>query len=237
MNRERYLEQAMSEVVGPEQRVGRFVADLRVHFEQGAERGETDDQVSARLGDPAEVAAAFMETVELRPAGLLVRLFAFVADFGIGIAVCLPFAVGMATWASTLPQPGPFFVAIAVLLGIALTGVFLLYFPLFEGRFGWTPGKLLMGLRVRSETLGPITFGQAFLRRLSFYFELLVLDAVFVPFTARKQRAFDLVAKTVVVWHPDADRAAWRWLACLAPWLVPIAFGLLLGLPELLARG
>ncbi|HVS13572.1 MAG TPA: RDD family protein [Thermoanaerobaculia bacterium] len=234
MNRERYLERAMHEVLGPDDRVGRFVADLRNHFEEGAERGETYEQVAARLGSPEEVAAAFMENVELRPAGLWARTFAFLADLGLCLAACLPFAAAMILWGEALPDPGPAFVAAAVLVGISLTGVFLLYFPLFEGRFGWTPGKLLIGLRVRSEALGPITFGQAFLRRLSFYFELLVVDALFVPFTKRKQRAFDLVAKTVVVWHPDADRAAWRWLACLAPWVVAVVAALALSLPEIL---
>jgi uncharacterized RDD family membrane protein YckC len=231
MNRERYLERALHGVLGPDDRVGRFVADLRNHFEEGAGRGESDAQVAARLGTPEEVAVAFMETVELRPAGLVARTFAFLADLGLCVAACLPFAIGMAFWSAALTRPGPVFVAVAAVLAVAVTGVLILYFPLFEGRFGWTPGKLLMGLRVRNEALGPISFGQAFLRRLSLYFELLVLDAVFVPFTARKQRAFDLVAKTVVVWHPDADRAAWRWLVCLAPWVVALALALLIALP------
>jgi uncharacterized RDD family membrane protein YckC len=232
MNRERYLERALHGVLGSEDRVAQFAADLLAHFEQGGARGETDAQVAARLGDPEEVAAAFMESVELRPAGLWARTFAFLGDFGLCIAVCLPFGLALALLASRGAAPGPFFVATAIVVGISLTGVFILYFPLFEGRFGWTPAKRLMGMHVLAESLRPITFGQAFLRRLSLYFELLVLDAVFVPFTARKQRAFDLVAKTVVVWHPDADRAAWRWLACLVPWVVIVLGGLVFSLPR-----
>jgi uncharacterized RDD family membrane protein YckC len=232
MKRETYLQQALHEVLGPDDRVGRFVADLRAHFEQGAAAGETDDQVSARLGDPKEVAAAFMDTVELRPAGLMPRLFAFFADLGIALAAVVPFILLAMAIDNAVSRPEPFLIALLVVLGLALVGVSLLYFPLFEGRFGWTPGKRLMELRVRDESLGPIGFGQAFLRRLSFYFELLVFDALFVPFTKRKQRAFDLIAKTVVVWDPDADRAAWRWLVCLLPWLVPLAVVSILTLPQ-----
>ncbi|HVS62209.1 MAG TPA: RDD family protein [Thermoanaerobaculia bacterium] len=231
MNRKRYLERARRGVLGPDHRVESFAADLRAHFEEGSSRGESDAQVAARLGDPEEVAAAFMETVELRPAGLFARTFAFCGDFGLCLAACLPFAVAVMLWARRLEEPGPVFVAAVAPLGLALFGVFVLYFPLFEGRFGWTPAKRLMGLHVLSETLRPITFGQAFLRRLSLYFELLVLDSIFVPFTARRQRAFDMVADTVVVWRPDADRAAWRWALCLAPWVVIVLTGLALSLP------
>ena len=220
MNRERYLERARRGVLGPSDRFERFLADLRAHFEEGRARGESDAEVAARLGSPQEVAAAFMESVELRPAGLWARTVAFAGDIALCFAACLPFVVAVMLWTRSIEEPGPVFVAIVAPLGLALVGIFVLYFPVFEGHFGFTPAKRLLGLHVLSESLEPITLGQAFLRRLSLYFELLVLDSLFVPFTARKQRAFDMVAKTVVVWRPDADRAAWRWLVCLAPWLL-----------------
>lgn len=45
----------------------------------------------------------------------------------------------------------------------------------------------------------PIGYREAFLRRLSFYFDFIVLDALFIPFTAKRQRAFDIIARTVVI--------------------------------------
>jgi uncharacterized RDD family membrane protein YckC len=74
-----------------------------------------------------------------------------------------------------------------------------LFFPIAEGRFGQTLGKRLLGLRVLKESGLAIGYKEAFLRRIPFYFRFAVLDALFVPFTAKKQRAFDLVARTVVV--------------------------------------
>ena len=73
------------------------------------------------------------------------------------------------------------------------------YFPVLEHRAGKTLGKHLLGLRVQTEDRTRIGLGRAFLRRLSFFFEFLLLDSFFIPFTAKKQRAFDIVARTIVL--------------------------------------
>ena len=75
----------------------------------------------------------------------------------------------------------------------------MLYFPILEGRFGQTLGKRLLGIRVLHESGLPIGFKEAILRRLPFYFDFWPIDGLFVLFTAKKQRAFDIVARTVVV--------------------------------------
>lgn len=233
MYRERYLERALRDVVGPRSKVDQFAADLRAHFELGSEQGVTDAAVASRLGPPEEVAAAFMAEVDLEPAGFWVRLFAFAADLGLLAGLCVPAAGFIALAGSRAPNPGPVFVAGVVLTGLAMLGVLILYFPLFEGRYGRTPGKWWLRLRVLDESKRHISFGQAFLRRLSLYFELLVLDALFVPFTRRKQRAFDIVARTIVVHEPEGRAEPWRFIAGLAPWLLVAAAGVLVrsGLP------
>jgi uncharacterized RDD family membrane protein YckC len=104
------------------------------------------------------------------------------------------------------------------------------YFPILESHFGTTVGKRLMGLKVRTEEGARIGLGAAFLRRLSFYFEILVLDSVFVPFTEKRQRAFDIVARTVVVRDPDASLGPGRYFLCLAALLIPMVLLLTLGL-------
>ena len=96
-------------------------------------------------------------------------------------------------------------VAAGAVILLVLTGanaciaMMLAYFPVLEGRFGRTLGKKLLGLRVRSEDGLPASYRQAFLRRLSFYFELLPIEALFMPLHPKRQRWFDVLAKTVVV--------------------------------------
>jgi uncharacterized RDD family membrane protein YckC len=43
---------------------------------------------------------------------------------------------------------------------------------------------------------------ETFLRRISMYIKILTIDALFIPFNEKKQRAFDMVAKTVVIYEP-----------------------------------
>ena len=66
-------------------------------------------------------------------------------------------------------------------------------------RAAFTVVKRLLGLRVLKETGLPIGYKEAFLRRLSLYLEIIAVDALFILFTARRQRAFDIVARTIVI--------------------------------------
>jgi uncharacterized RDD family membrane protein YckC len=228
MTRDRYLERALRDVIGPQEKVESFVADLRTHFEAGAERGESEAQVASRLGPPEEVAASFMEGITLETAGFFARLFAFVADVGVLAVLGLPALAALVLAVNANPAPGPVLIAAFAFIGLAMLGIVILYFPLLEGRYSRTPGKWWMRLRVVGEEHVQITFGQALLRRLSLYFELLALDAIFVVFTRKKQRAFDIVARTLVIHEPDGRAGAWRWLGCFAPWAIVAAFACML---------
>ena len=81
--------------------------------------------------------------------------------------------------------------------------------------FGKTLGKYLMRIRVVRETGSPIGLGSSFVRRLSFYFDILWVDALFIFFTDKNQRALDIVAKTVVAREPDESTPGWAWIVCL----------------------
>jgi len=73
--------------------------------------------------------------------------------------------------------------------------IVIVYFPLLEGRFGQTLGNWLFGrLIVRSEDGLPAGYGKAILRRISFNFEILPIDALFIPFNPKHQRGFDILA-------------------------------------------
>lgn len=79
--------------------------------------------------------------------------------------------------------------------------VFLVYLIVFEALAGATPGKLLLGLRVRSVAGAPCQFSQAAVRNI-----LRVVDAIGVYLVAlivalltkKKQRVGDLAAHTIV---------------------------------------
>ena len=225
---ERYIHNVMRKIWASPERIERLETDLRAHFKQATEAGEPATSVVARLGDPADVASEFMKGEAFHFAGFFERLFAFFADIGVIAAMWLPVmlaSVAFAPWAEQLD--GSSSVQLPVILGIlmigstilGLVGLGVFYFPVLEKRFGKTPGKHIMGLRVRDETGAEIRWGQAFLRRISLYFEFLVLDALFVPFTKRKQRAFDIVADTVVLRESRAGASVVRYFVCLAVWL------------------
>lgn len=96
-----------------------------------------------------------------------------------------------------------------LLAALVATGLLVVYYTLFEATLGWTPGKLLTGLRVVDKAgLGKPSVGQAFVRNL-----LRPLDALFgylVGFvtalsSTHRQRIGDHAAGTLVV---DADYRA-----------------------------
>jgi uncharacterized RDD family membrane protein YckC len=203
---ERYVAEVMRNVNLSRRERERIEADLRSHLAEATAAGAPPAEAILRLGSPAQVAEAFMLGAKLSYAGVWRRLAAFAVDaalalavaaplvgIGVGLSNMLPAALEWGWWANAA------LFGVAMSFGIAGTAAALLYFPIAEGRFGQTLGKRWLGLRVLKESGLPIGYKEAFLRRIPLYFRFAVLDALFVPFTAKKQRAFDLVARTVVV--------------------------------------
>lgn len=95
-------------------------------------------------------------------------------------------------------------------------GVSMLYFTLFEWRWGRTPGKLVLSLRVARLDGAPITLFESFLRNLlrllwvtPFFLVFIALDAWSLRSTELDQRMGDLAAGTVVLdERAEANRAA-----------------------------
>jgi uncharacterized RDD family membrane protein YckC len=90
---------------------------------------------------------------------------------------------------------------VAIALGFLAVAVWLLYFPLQEGRSGKTIGKRLAGIHVLKEDGMPVGYKEATIRRISYYLggAVFMIDALFIPFTDLHQRGFDIIAKTIVV--------------------------------------
>lgn len=105
----------------------------------------------------------------------------------------------------SLVEKGPTFPLLFFGLFIAafLLGLLVLVaFSYTEGRFGKTPGKWMLGIRVLGTDLRPCGFGRALLRNvLTFadgFFSFLV-GALLVALTENWQRLGDLAARTIVV--------------------------------------
>ncbi|OGO09165.1 MAG: hypothetical protein A2Z66_08665 [Chloroflexi bacterium RBG_13_66_10] len=186
---------------------GRIEADLRAHMEEAAAGGDAPRAVIDRMGRPEDVAEELMSRMTFRFAGFWPRLAAYAVDLLVIVAAGSLFAIPAVALANLVPQHpagweyvlGGTLILATVVCALTTVGVVVFYFPILEGRFGRTPGKRLVRLWVLKENGLPIGCKEAFLRRLSYYFEIQPVDALFILFNDRRQRAFDIVARTVVV--------------------------------------
>jgi uncharacterized RDD family membrane protein YckC len=251
---ERFLEDVVHRIAPGMPGVARLESDLRTHLRQRVEAGEEESAAVARMGDPAEVVTGFLESTVPPLATPGQRLGGFLFDLGLGavaiaavgalaawilapdVAVDAPGAPplgasGRSAWLAGRaaaaapgipPALGVGLAACAILLFLAA----ILYFPVFETLFGQTAGKRLFGSVVARDTGERAGFGPAVLRRIPFLFDIWPFDAAFLLFTSRRQRAFDLVAKTIVIRaegrHPERP---WLYVALL--WVVAAALALL----------
>ena len=204
---EEYLNKVLCNIQAPAVERQRMADDLRAHIQAAVEAGEPLPEVLARMGSPEEVAAAFMSQEPMNYASFWRRLAAALIDmlliFFVSAILAL-IGVGLSNLVPQQPSGLDYVsgaVIILLVLGCALgvLALILLYFPLLEGRFGQTPGKRLLRLRVLKENGLPIGYKEALLRNLSYYFEFWPVDALFIFFTERRQRAMDIVARTVVI--------------------------------------
>ena len=97
-----------------------------------------------------------------------------------------------------LPSPlaQQWFLIVCVLGGLC---GFISYTVAAEYRLGWTLGKRMLGILVVRESGARISLGQSLLRQLPFLGQFFFIDALFVLFTERKQRAFEILTKTRAV--------------------------------------
>jgi uncharacterized RDD family membrane protein YckC len=215
---DRYIEEVMRNVFATPEDRQRLETDLQSHFSEAEAASRAPREIIEGLGTPEEVAAAFNAEREFRYAGFWQRLVAFIGDLGLLTFMAIPvLGVGL-SFGVMGEDPGKASIAWVLLCGLmvlALGGVYIFYFPLLESHYGKTLGKHLMGIRVLRENGAPIGLGQAFVRRLSLFFEMLWIDALFIPFTEKKQRALDIIAKTVVAREPGKDTGAGGYFLCL----------------------
>lgn len=230
---DRYIDDVLRHVFATPEDRERLKADLRSHFVEGEAAGREPRDIITGLGTPVEVATAFNAEREFHYASFWERLFAFFGDMGVIICFALPFVVLIMLSGALSEDPGKASILWFVVLGLVamtLAGICIFYFPLLESHYGKTLGKHVMKIRVLRETGAPIGLGQAFVRRLSMYFDMLWIDALFIPFTDKRQRALDIVAKTVVAREPGKRATAGSYVIAFLLIAVPMCALLSVGI-------
>jgi uncharacterized RDD family membrane protein YckC len=177
--------------------VEQIVAELRANIDERLAAGTALPDVLAQLGPPDVLAESYTSALPLEAAPLGRRLAAKLVDVGLYVGI-IPVGLYIAYHISV----EAFFYAIFGLVGVV--AAYGMYLIVAERLWGQTLGKRLFGLRVVRESGARITWIQAIVRQLPTIFHFWPIDAVFVLFNDKRQRAFELVSKTRVVLAQDA---------------------------------
>jgi uncharacterized RDD family membrane protein YckC len=207
MTTDQYVQAVLSHMPASTPRREQIGTELRSHIVERLEHGVPLDEVLRQLGDPAALADSYLAEVPLTlpPHGR--RIVAKVVDTLVilfGMALIALASVGSAAlvdedliWLGMVE---------AIILGGILGSM---YTVVAEWHYGQTIGKYLCDLRVVRESGGRISFGQSIVRQLALFLQVGWIDAMFVLFTDRRQRAFELLSKTRVV-AGSAVAEPWR---------------------------
>ena len=204
---DRYIAAVLSRIPRGVAERARIASDVRTHILERVEAGQPLAEALEQMGAPEEVARAYLEEIGLPLARLSRRLGAFLIDLLLGMLVVGP---ALAVWFGVVLVPlwemevESFPVwwmlpSLFIVTGVSTLVLSVLYFPALEALYGQTLGKRLLGICVTTESREQIGWGAAIVRRLQLFLEIFWIDAVFALFTRNRQRAFDLLAKTVVV--------------------------------------
>jgi uncharacterized RDD family membrane protein YckC len=194
---EGYIQEVLRSMPTATPQRSQIALELRGHIAERVAAGQPIDEVVRQLGSPIALAESYLSAVPLVAPTLGRRFAAKVVDCLASFIVLVPFA--WMVWATFAESDFVFaFLPLIVIVGGSL--LFAAGTVLAEYWFGQTFGKWLFGLRVVRMTGARISFGQAFVRMLPVALEgVFPVDAAFVFFTEKQQRAFELLSKTRVV--------------------------------------
>lgn len=211
-----YLKEFERWTAGPPARRAALSSEFAEHLREAEAAGELGSTLT-RLGPPRDAAKAFAAGRDLRPAPLGKRIGAFLIDCAIPALVVIA-VVAIGTWLGSehafrrlfefaedlAAEREPIWGGLQILAAILIACAALWWFvglTIMEWRYGRTPGKALTGLRVVTEEGIALSFGQAVVRRLTLVFSgpLQLIDWGFALFDARRQRAVEKLAHTMVI--------------------------------------
>jgi uncharacterized RDD family membrane protein YckC len=178
--------------------------ELQGHIAERVAAGHPIAEVLRQLGDPVALAESYLAEEPLVAPPHMRRIAAKLVDMlAVLFAVALVLAAILIPVALLAEQNNGvkrvlfiFFPLLALILCSLLFGV---YTVIAEWRSGQTLGKRLFGLRVVKESGAQIGLGQSIVRQLPAVLQVYLIDAMFVLFTDKRQRAFEMLSKTRVV--------------------------------------
>jgi uncharacterized RDD family membrane protein YckC len=192
---ERYISQVVERLPRGSTLRPQVAMELRSHIAERVEHGHSVGEALRQLGDPAALADSYLAAVPLVTPRLWPRFAAKLVDFVLVIAAFAPLV-----WLAMYVDRGALLLLCILFLVAVMPG-----YPIFaEYRFGQTIGKHLFSLYVVRESGARISLGQSFVRQLPAFFQVFWVDAFFVLFTEKRQRAFELLSKTRVVFQSEA---------------------------------
>jgi uncharacterized RDD family membrane protein YckC len=197
MTTDQYVQAVLSHMPASMPRREQIGTELRSHIVERLERGMPLEDVLRQLGDPAVLADSYLAEVPLVLPHHGRRILAKIVDTVIVILGMVAIAAAAAGSAALVNDE---WIWLGIVQGIILGGILgSMYTVVAEWRYGTTVGKYLCDLRVVRESGGRISFGQSIVRQLPLFLQVGWVDALFVLFTDRRQRAFELLSKTRVV--------------------------------------
>jgi len=144
-----------------------------------------------------------VNTEQVRYASPLNRMLANVVDKILTLLIILAI-LGLSVTLKIIEMPDSFIslytiFLISIIMGVAAS---LLTFSYFEGKYGKTPGKLLLRIKVTDFSLKPCGFGRALLRNLLRFVDEIFFGMIglfLIALTDHWQRVGDLAANTIVI--------------------------------------
>lgn len=243
MTTEQYIERVVALLPHHARDKAAITEDIRAHITELREHGATEDEAIERLGTPYEVAAAFADTSSvdvvgdtldrlihdwqggraLQYATVSQRVAAFLIDLMLPVLALIIMLI-ISRFTPDIWEGGAALFLFMLSYGLISLAFGLFYFPLLEWRWGQTIGKRVMHIRVKTVAGEPVPLLAAFVRRIPLFMQFFPFDAAFALFTERRQRAFDIVARTVVT----SDEPPRIGVARVTALGVTIAFGIMM---------
>jgi uncharacterized RDD family membrane protein YckC len=166
--------------------------------------GWDQKDINNGLNPPETLAVNYLENssgdaqsqaANMEYAGFWIRFLASIID---GIMIFIPSSL-FGILAVALGG-GEMAIAFTKFLAIIIVGGIYIYIIY---KYQASPGKMMLGLKIVSDNLERITFGQVLLREIVGKFVsglILNIGYIMIAFTAKKQGLHDMIAKTLVIY-------------------------------------